>query len=819
MSESGVRLSGGRVLVVDDSPLARAIVAKRLRAAGYRVEEAADGASALALLEKDADFDVVLTDLRMPSVDGFGVLDAVQKRQLETEVIVLTGTYAEDPAAAIRAFRLGATDFLAKAAHDQAVAAVEQAVQRKRQREELRDAEERYRKSRDQLNAAQHLAHVGSWEWRPPDSFAWSDELYRIHGLSPQEPTPCGELFWRHLHPGDRERVRRIGEKAMEDGLPFSYHYRIVRDDASVRVLLSRGEAVFGGAGRPIALMGADQDVTELRQAEQALELQTEQLGAVAEAMMTFLSQGDVAAATERLLRSAAQQTESEYGFVAVADEGRRLRLISEYGSPLSLPNAALDVGEPLLRLLDGGGTVVVNQQPACGWLAARLGGRQPQNLLGVPLARGADVVGAIVMANRAADYTLVEKGPLELLSQAIGVIVDSHLRRQREAVLEQQLRQAQKMEAVGRLAGGIAHDFNNVLTAIMGYGQSIQRELDGDESRIRPRLDGIMRAADRAAALTKQLLAFSRNQIVEPRTLDLNHVVDDVGDMLRRLIGEDVELVIRLDRGLGCVKADPSQIQQVLMNLAANARDSMPDGGRLEIETKNVPLDPEFVAEHVGSRAGEHVLLAVRDNGVGMDAETQSHIFEPFFTTKRSGSGTGLGLATVYGIVKQAGGYIDVQSAPLNGATFNVYFPRYEGTPELRADGRREPDAAHGSATIMLVEDEDMLREVLAETLESSGYSILAAKNGEQALETARAHAGPIQLLLTDVVMPHMNGHELGRRLRELRPRTPVLYMTGYTESALVSQMLRERATILQKPFTPEALLHEVRSALLARA
>ncbi len=381
---------------------------------------------------------------------------------------------------------------------------------------------------------------------------------------------------------------------------------------------------------------------------------------------------------------------------------------------------------------------------------------------------------------------------------------------------LEQRLVQAQKMEAIGQLAGGVAHDFNNILGVITGYAELLARQV-GEQHPGRARLAHILEAAQRAAGLTRQLLAFSRRQVLQPALLDLNAVVAGVEDMLRRLIGEDVRLVTRLGPDPLRVKADRGQIEQVIVNLAVNARDAMPEGGTLVLETASAELDAHYARSHPDAREGLYAVLAVSDTGVGMDAETQSRIFEPFFTTKEMGKGTGLGLSTVYGIVKQSSGHIGVYSEPGQGSTFKVYLPYAEGAeaaePSRAPEGRRE---LRGTETVLLVEDEISLREMVGEILEQSGYRVLAAGGGEEALAAVRAHAGPVHLLLTDMVMPRTSGRALAESLRPEHPETRVLYMSGYTGEAISHKNVLEPGTpLLQKPFTSSALLDKVREAL----
>jgi PAS domain S-box-containing protein len=382
---------------------------------------------------------------------------------------------------------------------------------------------------------------------------------------------------------------------------------------------------------------------------------------------------------------------------------------------------------------------------------------------------------------------------------------------------LEQQLRQSQKMEAVGRLAGGIAHDFNNLLMVISGYSEFLLDRL-GPDPALRGPAQEIASAAVRATSLTRQLLAFSRKQMLAPKILDLNSVVTENLKMLTRMIGEDVDLVMVPAAGLGTIRADAGQVEQVIMNLAVNARDAMPSGGKLTIETSNVSLDEEYARFHAPLRPGNYVMLAISDTGAGMDTETQSHIFEPFFTTKGP-KGTGLGLSTVYGIVKQSGGYIWVYSEPGKGTTFKIYLPRVaEATesPAVVALPAEAVAAEPGTETILLVEDEANLRYLARQYLEKQGYRVIEAADGAVAMQIAVAHEGVIHLLLTDVIMPGMNGRELAQRISEIRPNVKVLYMSGYTENVIGRNgTLDAGVRLLQKPFTLRDLKSKVREVL----
>ncbi|MGE5252591.1 MAG: PAS domain S-box protein [Planctomycetaceae bacterium] len=381
----------------------------------------------------------------------------------------------------------------------------------------------------------------------------------------------------------------------------------------------------------------------------------------------------------------------------------------------------------------------------------------------------------------------------------------------------EEQLRQWQRVEAIGRLAGGVAHDFNNLLMTIKGCSELLLGAFDRRDPR-REEVEEILKAADRATALTRQLLAFGRRQVLQPQILDLNAVVMNMDKMLRRLIGEDIQLITSLEPEVWLVKVDPGMIEQVVMNLAVNSRDAMPSGGKLTIETSNVIHDEEYASHHVSVKPGYYVMLAISDTGCGMDKETQSHLFEPFFTTKDTGKGTGLGLSTVYGIIKQSGGNIWAYSEPGLGTTFKIYLPRVEKAakgykPRLKP---KEVGAPGGTETILLVEDEEAVRSMVGKILRNKGYTILEARHGNEAIEVSERYEGSINLMVTDVIMPQMSGRELAERLAPMRPEMHVLYMSGYPDNTIVQHGVLEPGTaFLQKPFTISALELKVREIL----
>jgi signal transduction histidine kinase/CheY-like chemotaxis protein len=447
--------------------------------------------------------------------------------------------------------------------------------------------------------------------------------------------------------------------------------------------------------------------------------------------------------------------------------------------------------------------------------------------LLAIPVKVGERVVGVLSILSRR-DEGFSAEGLMigtAFASQAAVALENSRLYHETQRAYDElsqtqdQLAQAGKMEAIGHLAGGVAHDFNNLLMVIMGRTELLLTSLDAGDPK-RPAIQLIEKTANRAADLTRQLLAFSRKQVLQPAVLDLNAVVSNMGEMLQRLIGEDIALVTVLAPALGRVKADPGQIEQIIMNLAVNARDAMPEGGRLTLETANVDLDAAYARKHVGARSGPHVMLALSDTGIGMDPKTQARIFEPFFSTKGPRKGTGLGLAMVYGIVKQSGGNIWVYSEPGQGATFKIYLPQIEEPIEAGAGGSALAAPLRGLETVLLVEDDDAVRDLARDILQARGYKVLEARQGAEALRICEQHSGPIHLMLTDVVMPEMTGRALADRLAVLRPATKVLYMSGYTDNAVVHHGVLDPGTeFLQKPFTAAVLARKVREILDVRA
>jgi two-component system cell cycle sensor histidine kinase/response regulator CckA len=590
----------------------------------------------------------------------------------------------------------------------------------------------------------------------------------KVLGYSPEELR--GSSSFEQIHPEDRERVKDAAEEARRTGVGRPMEYRIRHKDGTWRVLESTASVIRNSKGEPEKILVVNRDVTERKRAVEALR-------------------------------------RSETSFRSVVGD-------APYG---------------IFRANLTGKLLMVN--PA---LEKMLGYKSQDELLAVNLASGIyrhpaehQKISAMFLRDQhfkdvevewkrkdGAFITVRCSGwPVKDESSTYIEVFAEDVTERR--VLERQLRMAQKMEAVGRLSGGIAHDFNNLLGVILGYIQVIKRNLVPGNSSYEY-AEEIEKASQRAVSLTRQLLAFSRQQVLEPAILNLNTLVSDMEKMLPRLIGEDIQLILVLDPAIGQVKADPGQIEQVLMNLAVNARDAMPDGGKLKIQTANAELDAAFAYEHPGSVPGQYVMLAVTDTGTGMDPETQAQIFEPFFTTKERDKGTGLGLATVYGVVKQSSGYITVESETGKGALFKIYLPRIEQPVPTRCESSQGPLTVRGCETILLVEDAEPLRKLARMFLSDNGYQVLTAADGSEAQQIAAQNPGPIHLLLTDVVMPGINGRVLAERLAPRHPAMKVLYMSGYTDSFIAGHgVLEEGIHLLHKPFTEEALLRKVRELL----
>jgi len=638
-------------------------------------------------------------------------------------------------------------------------------------------AEERLRESEEMLGAAQRMAHMGSWvlDFHPPNTekLVWSEEVFRIFGLAPGGIEVTNENFFRAVHPDDREPVALAFNSALRDHLEYQIDHRIIQPDGAQRIVHEQATAIYDSNGNVLRVLGTVQDITERKQAEEEVRHWKERYEMLTKASGQIIFDWDFSTAhitfggdCERVLGYPPERLgHSMEDWVSMIHPEDRKDFLWE------MDKQALKKGkaEVEYRIRRSDQTYITVRD------------------IGYPM--------------------LDQNGEI---TRVLGSVTDISS----EKALEVQLRRSQKMEAFGKLAGGVAHDFNNLLTVITGYNEVVLSELPPNDPK-REYIEEIARAANRASALTSQLLAFSRQQKMQPRVVNLNEVLKDTSKMLARLIGEHIEMRLAPAGDLGNAKADVGQMEQVLMNLAVNARDAMPGGGAITMSTRNTLIEAGKTTTHL--EPGEYILLEVTDTGIGMSPEVQAKIFEPFFTTKAPGEGTGLGLATCYGIVKQSGGEIAVQSRLGAGTTFQIYLPRvYEALKSY--DIPLGPgELPTGTETILVVEDELPVRVIVRSVLQKLKYTVLEAANGNEAMRILLTPGGKrVELLLTDVVMPEMGGKELARRTRSAFPDMPIILTSGYPIAA--NDELMAGSTFIQKPFSPKALAEAVREALAVK-
>jgi two-component system cell cycle sensor histidine kinase/response regulator CckA len=601
-----------------------------------------------------------------------------------------------------------------------------------------------------------------------------SPQIEGMSGFSVDEWLADPELLFKQLHPDDRESVIEEVFQSQETGKPFYAEYRFLSRDGRVVWIRDEGFVLRDDSGRPRFLQGVMLDISEQKRREERLEKSESKFRTIFEKVASGIALVD----TVGHLMESNPALQEMLGYSA---EELRNRVFNELAHP---DDAEIDE-ELKKELIEGKRDHYQTEKRYI-----RKDGEVIWGCLNVSLARD-----------------------VENESEFMIYMVEDITERKR---LEDQFFQSQKMETIGRLAGGIAHDFNNLLTVIKGYTQ-LSLNLIKEDDPCRENIDEILKASDRASELTQQLLAVSRRQVLNMQVLELNGLIRGLEKMVGRVIGEDIEMITMLTESIGKVKSDPGQIEQVILNLAVNARDAMPKGGKLTIETANVDLDENYTRSHIGVTPGAYVMLSVSDTGVGMPPEVKEHLFEPFFTTKEKGKGTGLGLSTIYGIIKQSGGNIWVYSEPGQGTTIKIYLPRVEEEAEGLPLKNETKPLPKGDETVLLVEDESAVRGFAARVLREQGYTVFEATNGIEAVNIAREKKDEkIHLLLTDMVMPQMGGKELVRWIKTLHPKIKVLSISGYTEHA-VSQhtVIRPGTPFLQKPFSPAALAKKVREVL----
>jgi PAS domain S-box-containing protein len=660
----------------------------------------------------------------------------------------------------------------------------------------------------------------------------WNKHAEALYQWTAEEA--LGKKVNELLHPPGHTVMRPHVRESLKERGYWEGETIVHKKDGTVFTVFLILSEIHAPDGKIIGRAGVNIDISEMRVVEAQLLQKTNQLQTITDAMGSFLEHGNAREASRILLRGALQESRSSYGFVGILAEGPVLQVLVHEGMVWSA-NVNHDFYEDAIRtyervghlefrnfknlfgmVVTTGRPVLSNDcknDPRSGGIPA---GHPPlDSFLGVPAVNKGQVIGMIGVANRPGGYTELEQQQLQILAQTAGVLFDSYRQRQQHEKLEAELRQSQKLEAIGRLAGGIAHDFNNVLTVIQGYGQLLSLEQDLPE-QIRLPLSGIRTAADRARDLTHQLLAFSRRQVLQPQVFNLNNLMKDVEPMIRRLIGEDIDLKFGYGAEAAMIRADKGQIQQVLMNLCLNARDAMPEGGTLTIRSATSELTGSELRSHPHLSQGSYVCMRVSDTGSGIEAAVLPHIFEPFFTTKEPGRGTGLGLSTVYGIVEQSDGAVDVVSEPGRGATFIVYLPvvHESATPE---PVEPQPAKVLSDVTILLVEDDELVRRVTSCTLANNGYRVLEAVDGTEALGVCLKFSGPIDLVLSDVIMPGLSGPETAAQLRRIRPGLRTLFMSGYMGEKIVRRGIQEsHFAFIEKPFTPQSLLQKIREVLI---
>jgi PAS domain S-box-containing protein len=618
----------------------------------------------------------------------------------------------------------------------------------------------------DRLNQALQSSGVGTWSWEVASGKAsWDAFMPPLFGLEPSALPDTHAAFLRTVDPRDMDRVEQAYRAAIDTDAPYDVEYRVIWPNGEIHTMSARGKVSRDSNGNPLRLAGVCWDVTTRRRAE--------------EERQKFVS----------LIEESAD-------FIAIAGLDTRLVYLNRAGCELVGIGAGTANERPFSDFLPEASWTKLRHEifPAllrgdANWVGE---GQLQHTVSGRPIN---------VLMNVFAIADPESGQPINFAAVMRDITERKHL--------EEQLRQSQKLDSLGQLAGGVAHDFNNLLTVITGYAGMILLDLDPNSPMLES-VSEISQAADRASALTRQLLSFSRRQVTQPKDLALNDLVHNIERMLHRLIGEEVELVLSLAPDAGVIRADPGHIEQVIVNLVVNARDAMPSGGRVLVETALLPVDEELSSGYLDVPPGEYVMLAVSDTGIGMTEEIKSHIFEPFFTTKEKGRGTGLGLSTVYGLVTQSGGTISVYSQPSQGSVFKMLFPAIKGPAPAPAEDIVRVDFT-GTETILVAEDESGIRKYLRQVLDRNGYRILEAVNGRQAMDVAHAHSGQIHLLLTDVVMPETGGLELADQFAARFPGVPILFMSGYTDRL----WSRQNINFIQKPFNSLALLTRVRSLL----
>ena len=714
---------------------------------------------------KDFKPDLILSDYSLPRFTGLEALELVKEKAPEIPFIIVTGSLNEETA--VECMKKGAWDYVIKEQLTHLGYTVKNALKLKAENDKKKLTEEALQDSEKKFSDIANLLPQIVYESDINGILTFvNKQAFNSFGYS-QEEFKKGINALQTLVPEDKDRAKEDTKNILYGKDVGNPEYTALRKDGSTFPILIYSNAILKD-NKPIGLRGIIVDITQRKQSEKEINMLAHAIKSIRECVSMTDLEDNLLFVNDAFLKT--------YGYEKKELIGQPLDIIRSPNNPPEL------IKEILLQTLQG------------GWQGELLNKRKDGSEFSVSLST------SVIRDENGRSMAL------------ISVSVDLSERKK----LEEQLNQAQKMEAIGKLAGGIAHDFNNLLTVINGYSGILLSRLH-EADPIRKELEQIKQAGELAGTLTTQLLAFSRQQVIQPRVINLNTQINDIEKMLHRLIGEDIELVTMLDPVLANINADKSQIDQVIMNLAVNARDAMPGIGKLTIKTANFDLNEDYIKNHLPvAQPGRYIMLAISDNGCGIDKATQSKIFDPFFTTKEQGKGTGLGLSTVYGIVKKNGGYIWVYSEPDKGTTFKIYFPCIDKSVQAEKSVKISAKSLHGSEIILIVEDNSIVRKFCRYSLTEYGYKILEAENGEEALAICKEQKVPIHLIITDVIMPRMGGRELEKNISCIYPEIKVLFVSGYTDNAIMHHgVFEEGVAFLEKPFSSVSLLRKVREVL----
>ncbi len=848
----------GKILMVDDTTANLQLLTNLLTEQGYTVYPASDGELALEFVQSTLP-DLILLDIRLPGIDGFEVCRRLKADEKTHSIPIIFITILENETDKVKGFQAGAVDYITKPFQPEEVLArvrihlylreltehLEKKVDERTQelhdanekllREliERRQAEEALRQSERLLNETQRMAMIGGWDWDVElQRTFWTKETYRIHGFDPNifnsDSSEHIERSLKCYDPADRPVILEAFQRCVDQGEGYDLEFRISAADGRRKWIRTSAAAVCEH-GRVVKVVGTFMDITERKRAEDKLRRSEYYKTIQNRIANVFLSVSDQDMYSE-VLTIVLQAMESAFGLFGFIGTNGDLIIPSmskKIWDGCRVPGKSIVFPEDTWG--DSLWGKAIKEQKALystGPFHTPEGHVPINHFLTAPVVFGKKTIGLLTVANKENGYTDEDVELMESITGYISPILNARLqrdlqeqaRKRAEAEgerLQTQFIQAQKMESVGRLAGGVAHDFNNMLSIIMGYAELASAQMAPTDPSFR-HLEKIRIAVERSANLIRQLLTFARKQTVKPKVIDLNTALKGMLKMLKRLIGEDINLVWQGDSKIWQIKVDPSQIDQILANLCVNARDAIAGVGKVTIETGNVVFDEADCTDHAETVPGEYVMLAVSDNGCGMNKDTMDNIFEPFFTTKELGKGTGLGLSMIYGIVSQNNGFIKVHSEPGKGTTFRIFLPRHSNETQQEPEQIPELPDAFGQETILLVEDEAAILEVVKAMLEKFGYQVLAAPTPSEAIHAANEHNNEIHLLISDVILPEINGKELAKKIISLYPGIKCLFISGYSDDVIAHHgILDKDVNFIQKPFSMQTLATKARAVL----